>query len=147
MGERMAYIDSELARLHHGDAEHAGSGSGVISSGDVRAGRSRPGQLPRQPATLGKLHEVDLGPGNKIRNIERTEAAKRRVEGVREDDLADGDVPPKLRKDGKPWRNRKRRTSDDIERDKLVEEVLRESKSTSPFAHIPLFARSRLSHL
>ncbi len=52
------------------------------------------------------------------------------LEGGGEDDSDKVELgrKPKLGKDGKPWRGRKRRTSDDIKRDKLVEEVLRESR-------------------
>ena len=47
-----------------------------------------------------------------------------------------GKVP--LKRNGKPWRGRRRRNSDDIKRDKLVEEVMRETRrksavSLSPF--------------
>ena len=43
-------------------------------------------------------------------------------------ELEEGVQKPRLRKDGKPWRGRRRRNSEDIKRDKLVEEVLRESR-------------------
>ena len=76
----------------------------------------------RQPAALGKLHEIDLGPDATARNIALTEAAQRRLDGQPEED-----EKPRLRRDGKPFR-RKRRTSTDIKRDKLVEEVMRESR-------------------
>ncbi|PGH00793.1 hypothetical protein GX51_05570 [Blastomyces parvus] len=87
----------------------------------------------RQPASLGKLHEIDLGPDAKLRNIERTEAATRRLAGDEmPDENEDKDATSKQAgpgaKDGKNWRGRKRRNSEDIRRDKLVEEVLRESK-------------------
>ncbi len=123
----MAYIDSELARLHHGDDGNAASGAGPSSSGSTTHANP-PGQRPRQPATLGKLHEVDLGPSNKLQNIERTEAATKKVGGGLLDESNEGETKPKLGKNGKPWRNRKRRTSEDVKRDQLVEEVLRESR-------------------
>lgn len=83
--------------------------------------------LHRQPAALGKLHEIDLGPDATLRNIARTEAAHRKLEGIEpEIDQSTGKV--RLRRDGKPWRPRKRRNSEDVKRDKLVEEVMRESK-------------------
>jgi len=80
-------------------------------------------------ATLGKLHEVDLGEENKLKNIHRTAEATRRLEdtttttstSITTDDPA---FSSKSRK-------RRRRNSQDIQRDKLVEEVLKESKRTS----------------
>ena len=126
----MAYIDSELDKLHQGSTDDTASGQGTVLSGDVHQVVVRGGHIQRQPAALGKLHEIDLGPDSKRRNIERTEAAKKRVEGDDDDEGLEDGTKPRLGKGGKPWRGRKRRTSDDIRRDKLVEEVLRESKST-----------------
>ncbi|KAL8715969.1 MAG: hypothetical protein Q9220_000636 [cf. Caloplaca sp. 1 TL-2023] len=81
----------------------------------------------RQPAALGKLHEIDLGQDATLRNIARTEAAKKRLEGGEsEPEAVVGKV--RLRRDGKPWRGRRRRTSLDVKRDKLVEEVMKESR-------------------
>lgn len=90
----------------------------------MTASGQRYANLPggRQPAALGRLHEVDLGPDATARNIALTEAAQRRLDGEPEED-----EKPRLRRDGKPFR-RKRRTSTDVKRDKLVEEVMRESK-------------------
>ena len=42
-----------------------------------------------------------------------------------------GGAPVRLGRDGKPWRGRKRRGSEDIKRDKLVEDVLRENRCKS----------------
>jgi hypothetical protein len=78
-------------------------------------------------ATLGKLHEVDLGEEAKMRNIARTEAATRRLEGkepIQEEDDSKGG-----RKKGK-WK-RRRRNSQDLQRDRLVEEVLKETRCKS----------------
>lgn len=87
----------------------------------------------RQPTALGKLLEVDLGEESRTRNVELTDQARRRLGG--EDAEADsgsgsGGAQKKVRlgRDGKPWRGRKRRGSDDIKRDRLVEEVLRENR-------------------
>jgi len=85
--------------------------------------------VQKQPASLGKLHEIDLGPDATMKNIARTEAAARRLDGeempVEENR---GEKKPRLGRNGKPWRSRRRRNSDDVKRDELVEEVLRESK-------------------
>lgn len=46
-----------------------------------------------------------------------------------------GKVP--LKRNGKPWRGRRRRNSDDIKRDKLVEEVMRETRRKSTVFFYP----------
>lgn len=126
---RMAYIDSEMAKRYQRNtpkddpeadqpASDATSGGGLLISG----------QQQREPASLGKLHEIDLGQETKLYNIARTEEATRRLAGDDEEPTTPTDHPGQ---EGKPWRYRKRRTSADIERDRLVEEVLRESKRTS----------------
>ncbi|KAK1597904.1 uncharacterized protein LY79DRAFT_321585 [Colletotrichum navitas] len=85
------------------------------------------------PIMQGKLIEVDLGDEARARNQAMTEKAARRLLG--EVDGADTDTPdgrrakkPRLGRDGKPWRPRNRRNSDDIKRDQLVEEILRENR-------------------
>jgi hypothetical protein len=120
----MAYIDSELAKRRHMHSTAANSAGGSLGKS---TGNTIDAVVQRQPAALGKLQEVDLGPDATSLNVARTEAAKRRMEGV--------DVEPeenvgkvRLGKNGKPRRMRRRRNSDDMKRDKLVEEVLRESK-------------------
>ncbi|KAI9832836.1 MAG: hypothetical protein M1826_001002 [Phylliscum demangeonii] len=126
----MAYIDSELAKLRQADPDHDPTGNAADDAAAPRT--ARPGYLPRQPAALGKLHEIDLGPDVKLSNIAKTEAAKKRLEAGHADaaDVAmdDDRTKGRLGRHGKPWRGRKRRTSDDVRRDQLVEEVLRESK-------------------
>lgn len=122
----MAYIDSELARRrHHQDQNvpsYASNGQDLSPDGALlHAG------LHRQPAALGKLHEIDLGPDATLRNIARTEAAQRKLDGT-EPELEQVTGKIRLRRDGRPWGYRKRRNSADVKRDKLVEEVMRESK-------------------
>ena len=121
----MAYIDSELAKRQlqtQSTSTKSLNGQELSPNGALLdAG------LHRQPAALGKLHEIDLGPDATLRNIALTEAAQRKLQGIEpEIDQSTGKV--RLRKDGKPWRPRKRRNSEDVRRDKLVEEVMRESK-------------------
>ena len=123
---RMAYIDSELAKRQrqnqsttttltpHG--QELSPNGALIDTG-----------LQRAPAALGKLHEIDLGPDATLRNIARTEAAQRKLEGA-EPELDEKTGKVRLRKDGKPYGWRKRRNSEDIKRDKLVEEVMKESR-------------------
>ncbi|KAK2762809.1 hypothetical protein FQN54_000984 [Arachnomyces sp. PD_36] len=131
----MDYIESQMARRHERNtpsdtntpkAELDNEAGGLIK------GPSGDQYLERQPATLGKLHEIDLGPDAKLRNIARTEAAAKRLVGDESPPPDEEEEAPakkvRLGKDGKPWRGRKRRNSEDIKRDQLVEEVMRESK-------------------
>ena len=121
----MAYIDSELAKRQHQNQSTSTlshSGQGLSPNGAlVDAG------IQRAPAALGKLHEIDLGPDATLRNIARTEAAQRKLGGA-EPEIDEKTGKVRLRKDGKPYEWRKRRNSDDVKRDKLVEEVMRESR-------------------
>jgi hypothetical protein len=118
---RMDYIESELAKRYRQGLPGDTPGLDAI---DRRAVDSTlpTSELPqREPAALGKLHEIDLGQEARLRNIARTEEATRRLNG-------DDDELSTSRSPSKPPRYRKRRTSQDIMRDRLVEEVLRESK-------------------
>ncbi|OJD25312.1 hypothetical protein ACJ73_03318 [Blastomyces percursus] len=131
----MAYIESEMAKRHqqHKNNNATDNNDKQVSEATSQSLNSDLVLPQRQPASLGKLHEIDLGPDAKLRNIERTEAATRRLAGDQvpdENEVKDA-TSKKARpgaKDGKNWRGRKRRNSEDIRRDKLVEEVLRESK-------------------
>lgn len=119
---RMAYIESELAkRYRHGaPGDLSGPETAALIKADNPLSTS---ELPeREPASLGKLHEIDLGQETKLRNIARTEEATKRMNGD-EDALLNEQPSSKM-----PPRYRKRQTNEDIERDRLVEEVLRESK-------------------
>jgi hypothetical protein len=131
----MAYIDSELAKRRA--AEGAIATSTNTSSSKPLAYKNeeaaRKDEVQRQPAALGKLLEIDLGDEARNRNVERTDKARRRLGGEEIEEEGEGEgrkKPAKVRlgRDGKPWRGRKRRGSDDVKRDKLVEEVLRENR-------------------
>ncbi|RDW74732.1 telomere length and silencing 1 family protein [Aspergillus mulundensis] len=121
----MAYIESELAkRYQRGTPSLSHDMSDPSATTLSRANNSlSTADLPeREPASLGKLHEIDLGQEAKLRNIARTEEATKKMNGYE-------DEPSAERSSSKQTtRYRKRRTSKDIERDRLVEEVLRESK-------------------
>jgi len=121
----MAYIESELAKRTRQDQATSTlthNGQELSSNGALLDAK-----VQRQPAALGKLHEIDLGPDATLRNIARTEAAQRKLDGIEpEFDERTGKI--RLRRDGKPYGWRKRRNSDDVKRDKLVEEVMRESR-------------------
>ena len=136
----MDYIETEMARRHRSDMPKDTPDSQTPATNEATSegpSASDPNFARREPATIGKLHEIDLGHETKLRNIARTEAATKRLVG----DDAEAPVEesttekPAAEKDGKAWRNRKRRNSKDIERDRLVEEVLRESKcELGPFS-------------
>ncbi|KAI5291144.1 hypothetical protein KEM54_006134 [Ascosphaera aggregata] len=124
----MLYIESELAKRRHGPEGQSSDSKGAKPSTVASSTTSQPPHMaPRQAATLGKLHEVDLGPATKHDNITRTEAAARRLAGSNPASVESNDSSS-TRKGGKNWRGAKRRTSEDIRRDQLVEEVLRESR-------------------
>lgn len=145
----MAYIEAEMAKRHHGTVAAEAPTSDVPKAGETNNRQSDPRLLQREPASLGKLHEIDLGQEAKLQNIARTEAATRRLAG---DQTASPEEETskkgRLGKDGKPWRNRRRRNSEDIERDKLVEEVLRESKREYPtYVPLSLPQKAKICHL
>ena len=128
---RMAYVDAELAKRRHGQELSTFSDGNSLWEGS-RRGSTNDAGLNRQPAALGKLLEIDLGPDATLRNIAMTEAARRRLEGgAEETDEGTGKV--RLRRDGRPFRRPRRRNSEDVKRDRLVEEVMKESKCRSPF--------------
>ncbi|KAL8782754.1 MAG: hypothetical protein Q9213_005132 [Squamulea squamosa] len=126
-GVRMAYIDSELAKRRQSHGKPMTAFNDSHSDDDLVDGVSADLAKHRQPAALGKLHEIDLGADATLKNIARTEAAKRRLEGE-EPEVEEATGKVRLRRDGKPWRGRRRRNSDDVKRDRLVEEVMKESR-------------------
>jgi Hepatocellular carcinoma-associated antigen 59 len=138
---RMEYIESELAKRRQATGSSAMSTSYNAIPGESVHGQNSDRTVQKQPASLGKLHEIDLGPDATMKNIARTEAAARRLDG---NDPHLEDEPngrkPRLGRNGKPWRGRRRRNSEDIKRDKLVEEVLRESKRTFKSSDIAIMS-------
>ncbi|CUS07831.1 unnamed protein product [Tuber aestivum] len=144
----MAYIESEMSK-RRGERSGDGSGGGGGSTGARSGGGGggiggRTGQeggrsaywTPVVPegrgATLGKLHEVDLGEETKKHNIARTQEATRRLQGGEEIEDDPSTTPNASTASNIPGRkkmkNRRRRNSQDVQRDKLVEEVLKESR-------------------
>ena len=102
------------------------------SSGDATI--SRAGPLEKQPASLGRIQEIDLGPDAALRNVEMTEETIQRLRNG--ESLAQAEQPrkPRLGKDGKPRRaKRNRRNSDDVRRDEIVDAMLRENRSEFNF--------------
>ena len=133
---RMAYIETEMAKRRSQQMPANTTDLSISTTSQASSdGLSTTVALQREPASLGKLHEIDLGQEAKLQNIARTEAATRRLVGDdRDASPAHEDSTSNIAasgKDGRPWRNRRRRNNEDIERDRLVEEVLRESKCMS----------------
>ena len=149
---RMAYIDSELAKRRsesqtqvHAQGQVQNTASSTVSGREVRQlvdrERKREKEVQRQPAALGKLQEIDLGDEARNRNVAQTERARRRLDGEEVEEEEEGEKKVqkvRLGPDGKPWRGRKRRGSEDVKRDKMVEDVLRENRRTSRL-HVNLF--------
>lgn len=129
---RMAYIESEIARQRQAGepTTHASTNNEPVISHDVS-------QPQKQAVTLGKIQEIDLGDEPRDRNASMTERARRMAIGETSSDHDQAKKPSKSRlgPDGKPWRDRKRRASDDIKRDFIVDEFLRENKSESSYKH------------
>lgn len=155
---RMEYIDSQLAKQRASQSStttttntHAfgtipsasttqplfHSLPANITSSTLPKTQQQDLNLNRQPATLGKLQEVDLGSLTKWRNEEQTRRKIAGEKSLEEEELEAtkaAKAPKKVRlgPDGKPWRGRrKRRGSEDVERDRIVEEVLRENRCMS----------------
>jgi hypothetical protein len=134
---RMAYIDSELAKRRSESQAHAQRPDATASAAHTRkveGEKRKEAELQRQPASLGKLQEIDLGDEARDRNVAQTERARRRLDGevVEEEEGEKKPVKVRLGPDGKPWRGRKRRGSEDVKRDRLVEDVLRENRRMLP---------------
>jgi hypothetical protein len=91
--------------------------------------RENPEHGNRIAAGMGKLQEVDLGP----EAAARTQQAWKQLQGGLPEKESTAKV--RLGRDGKPRRAPKRRNSDDVRRDQMVEAVLRESKRM-PSSHI-----------
>ncbi|KAJ2897289.1 hypothetical protein MKZ38_004800 [Zalerion maritima] len=142
------YIESRLAKRHpslpHDTAmtdanatttepAHADGSGGEPSANDDDSFNMLPHKPPPMRSSIrGRIMEVDLGAEVREKNLALTEEAMRRLAA------ADGDVSMtdehnrptkvKLGKDGKPYRAKNRRDSDDIERDRIVEELMRENR-------------------
>ncbi|KAL3300909.1 mRNA splicing factor rna helicase [Colletotrichum asianum] len=129
---RMEYIESHLSNRNpspsaetttHTSSSLSSTAPAPVAGNDKKA----------HPIMQGKLMEVDLGDEVRARNQAMTEKAARRLLGESVPDEEPEGGPrkakkPRLGRDGKPWRPRNRRGSDDVKRDQLVEEILRENK-------------------
>ncbi|KAJ4396932.1 hypothetical protein N0V93_001154 [Gnomoniopsis smithogilvyi] len=124
------YIESELARRHAADkaAQEAQSQNPESSSTATPSGAQLSKHQEERPTMQGRLQEVDLGDEVRARNAAMTEQARRRLAGETIEDESDGSRKrPRVGKDGKPWRGRKRRASD-VKRDQMVEALMRENR-------------------
>ncbi|KIW78453.1 hypothetical protein Z517_08289 [Fonsecaea pedrosoi CBS 271.37] len=137
----VAFIDSEMARRRHNlvtpstlpqaspetDVYHDAPSFGEAGSTAKTASTTK-------PTSTRQLAEVDLGDSVHDTNLARTQAALERVKAgqapVEEVDKPPKPRKPRLGRDGKPMRPRprKRRNSEDIARDALVEQFLHENK-------------------
>lgn len=125
----MEFIESELAkRQNHTQDYNKVTETGRLAQSGANDSFTN-NFAKREPATLGKLHEIDLGQEIKLQNIARTKEATQRLVGGNASRVAN--ESPSHTTSSKSWKNR-RRTTEDIERDRLVEEVLRESKRKAP---------------
>lgn len=98
---RMEYIESELARRQNRTQKNdENSAASRFSQSDANDSFTN-AFSKREPATLGKLHEIDLGQETKLQNIARTEAATRRMAGESPDAVEEVGK-------SKSWRNRRR---------------------------------------
>lgn len=148
---RMEYIDSELAKRRRAEegvqassstTHYFGTGNGSGNRPTTGEAKVSTTEVHRQPAALGKLVEVDLGEEARRINEERTQR-KLRGEKISDDDDGRGPKKPvkvRLGRDGKPWRGRKKRNSEDIRRDALVDDILKESRRKF-YSHIFSFLR------
>jgi len=142
---REEYVESELARRKRHAAEvSAQEQAAVATSATVGGAQSGPAptlpvrQVESQRAILGKLMEVDLGEEARARTAELTERARKRLQGLSagEEEANTRRKKRRLGPDGKPWRSRNRRGSDDIKRDQLVEEFLSENRCKAPTSYL-----------
>ena len=108
----MSYIEARMSSAR-GTPAAAPAQEATTDQKAAKSSYWAPAHPEARGATLGKLHEVDLGDEARERNIQLTQAA---LSGGATEKVAG-------RKDGK-----RRRTSGDVERDRLVEEVLKETR-------------------
>ena len=134
---RVAFVESEMAK------RRAGNTNLHINPGDMRSiqqpedGGYKP--LPtKDPATAGKIHEIDLGPDTTTRNIALTEAATKHLQSGQLTEPAGVEQRPtqkvRMGRDGKPRKPKNRRGSQDLKRDDFVDAVLKESKRKYPIS-------------
>ena len=137
---RIAFIDSEIAKRRDIQSLSVDNTTNAMSSSHNNAPTSDGKMVSlkqgtsRNPASAQQLSEVDLGSSAHELNLARTQAALERAKLgkalIEEETKQIKPRKPRLGRDGKPMkpRPRKRRNSEDIARDALVEQVLQEHK-------------------
>jgi hypothetical protein len=124
----MEFIESEIAKRKSGAISSPGASPDPSSNDTNIAPKPRP-EPSRQTILQNTLQEIDLGDEVRSRNEALTDRARRKLQGETvEDEQPTRPKKVRLGRDGKPWRSRNRRGSDDIKRDQLVEEFMRENK-------------------
>lgn len=132
---RMAYVDSEMARRNHAATQEINLQP--VKDTDSNFKKDPKTDQTKDPLKLqsqSQLSEFDLGPDAYQKNIARTEAAIARAQsGIplpEEETKPRRPRKPRLGRDGKPLppRPRKRRNSEDVARDALVEQLLHERR-------------------
>ncbi|KIX06033.1 uncharacterized protein Z518_04007 [Rhinocladiella mackenziei CBS 650.93] len=138
----IAFIDAEMAKRRN---ELISSSDNPQRGGDEESrktlstpaeGNIWPVKMPpsNHPSSARQLSEVDLGSSAHDSNIARTQAALERAKAgqapVEEEPKPQRPRKPRIGRDGKPMKPppRKRRNSEDIARDALVEQVLHENR-------------------
>jgi hypothetical protein len=117
----MDYIESRLSNRVARDSSQptsSASASDPARQSSTTATKHEAGRAVMQ----GQLMEIDLGD-----QAQDSSAARNGHAGQGEGDERRA-KKPRLRRDGKPWRPRKRRDSDAVKRDQLVDEILREAR-------------------
>lgn len=125
---RKNYVAAELARLQAKSAtmiEHEGDTKDVPAAMEAAAVQLH----SRDPATDGKLQEIDLGTDASTRNAGMAQGA---THGRPLQPSAQGPTKARLGRDGKPRRKRWRRGSEDVKRDEIVEAIMKETKRKQP---------------
>ncbi|KAA8894257.1 hepatocellular carcinoma-associated antigen 59-domain-containing protein [Sphaerosporella brunnea] len=123
----MAYVELQMSK-RRGEAAPSDATAlltTAAANSPEEAGKSSywaPTRPEARGATLGKLHEVDLGEEVKQRNIALTAQALSGGGGGEMPGGSGSEVATSSKK------SRRRRNSQDIERDRLVEEVLKETR-------------------
>lgn len=161
----IAYVEAEMARRRGiaaaaaAAAENTNIDNGSRHNTETTTTTSRFTPAQRNAASLGKLHEIDLGPSATEANIARTEAAARSLlDPSQSTSTSTSTTNPDQQttttttttatanqKSKRPFNKRSRRTSTDIARDTLVEQILHEtalstflppnSTTTNPTSH------------
>ena len=131
---RTSYVDSKLAEMNASalaSESHQPQSSRELSK---HVPSSKGGYVQKSATEFEALQEVDLGPEATLQNIARTEAARRKL-AMGEPFGSDSELinKVKLGRDGKPRKNRNRRSSADIKRDHMVEQLMHDTRRMQAF--------------